>query len=69
MRGRMTTQARTAAEPGQTGTFGGGAQAVGSRPGKRSMQFGDEVYLWILVLIEVGLMAHLRNLFSRYHGG
>lgn len=64
-----TTMSGSAPGAGATGQFGGPTQAVGSKPGRGSMQFGDEVYLWILVAIEVGLMAHLRNMFSRYHGG
>lgn len=33
------------------------------------MAVGDEVYLWLLVFIEVGVIALLRNHFRRYHGG
>lgn len=51
------------------GTTGGPSPAVGPRPGKRYMVLGDEVYLWILVAAEVGLIAFLRSAFSRYHGG
>lgn len=68
-RARMTQTARATPGAGTTDMFGGPTQATGSKPGKRNMQFGDEVYLWILVALEVGLMAHFRNLFSRYHGG
>jgi hypothetical protein len=33
------------------------------------MLLGDEFYLWILVLLEVGIMAFMRNKFRRRHGG
>jgi len=64
-------EARTTAgvSPGTQGTLGGAARAVGARPGKYAMQFGEEVYLWILVIAEVGAIAWLRSMFSRYHGG
>lgn len=58
-----TTQAPTG------GTLGGIGAAVGSAPGRRPVKLGDEVYLWILVGIEVTLIAWGRSAFSRYHGG
>lgn len=51
------------------GTPGGTRTAVGARPGRGVMQVGGEMYLWALVLLEVGAMAWLRNHFRRYHGG
>lgn len=54
---------------GAQGTLGGIRQAVGSKPGRTPMAFGDEVYLWILVFLEVGAIAYFRSMFSRYHGG
>jgi len=51
------------------GTMGGPAPAAGSRPGTRSLQVGDEFYLWLLLLLEVGTMAALRKKFRRHHGG
>jgi len=51
------------------GTMGGPAPAAGARPGSRSVLLGDEVYLWVLVLMEVGTMAFFRNKFRRHHGG
>lgn len=57
------------ANPGAQGTLGGVAASVGARPGKRSVQLGDEMYLWILVFVEVGVIAYFRSVFSRYHGG
>lgn len=61
-------RASAGASPGHQGTLGGMA-AVGSRPGKRKMQFGEEVYLWVLVGMEAGAILWLRSMFSRYHGG
>lgn len=49
--------------------MGGPAQPVGSRPGRRQVALGDEIYLWILVALEVGFIAYFRSMFSRYHGG
>ena len=51
------------------GTMGGPAPAAGARPGARSLMLGDEVYLWALVFMEVGVMCFLRNKFRRHHGG
>lgn len=64
-----TTASHSVPGPGTQGTLGGVKQAVGSRPGRRNVAWGDEVYLWILVGIELGLIVHFRNMFSRYHGG
>ena len=50
------------------GTLGGVAPAAGRRPGLK-LQAGDEVYLWVLVILEVLAMALLRNHFRRFHGG
>jgi len=50
------------------GTMGGPAPA-GARPGTRPVRVGDEVYLWVLVFLEVGAMCALRNKFRRHHGG
>jgi hypothetical protein len=73
---RMTTATGTGARsntasgaPGTQGTLGGIRTAVGGRPGSRSMPMGDEVYLWILLALEVGAISWLRATFSRYHGG
>lgn len=51
------------------GTMGGPARASGGRPGTRPVLLGDEVYLWALLLLEVGVMGALRNKFRRHHGG
>jgi len=55
--------------PSHGGTFGGLKAAVGPSPGRKQLVFGDEVYLWILVAIEVTLISWARSAFSRYHGG
>lgn len=62
------TFSRSAPGPGIQGTMGGPAP-VGPRPGKRLPTFGDEVYLWVLITLEVLAIGFLRHLFSRYHGG
>jgi len=49
--------------------MGGPAPAAGARPGSRNVLLGDEMYLWVLVLLEVGTMAFFRNKFRRHHGG
>ena len=46
----------------------GGKSAAGGRPGM-NLQAGDEVYLWVLVVLEILAMVFLRNHFRRYHGG
>ena len=42
--------------------------AAGPRPG-RHLAVGQEMYLWLLVFIEVALMAALRLQFRNRHGG
>lgn len=64
----MRTSSRSAPGPGTQGTMGG-VSAIGPRPGKSMTILGDEVYLWILVVLEVGAIMFLRSAFSRYHGG
>lgn len=42
----------------------------GRKPGRRqSSKLGQEVYLWILVVIEVAMIGGFRKYFRRYHGG
>lgn len=50
------------------GSPGGVPFSGGRRPGMK-MMVGDEGYLWLLVFIEVALMAWCRKYFRRYHGG
>jgi hypothetical protein len=33
------------------------------------LRIGDEGYLWLLIALEVGAMAWLRQAFRRNHGG
>lgn len=37
--------------------------------GGRDVLLGDEVYLWLLVVVEVLFVAYFRSTLSRYHGG
>jgi len=57
-----------AGSPIAGGTLGG-KSAMGLRPGRYPIKIGDEGYLWILVLLEVGAIAWLRHAFRRRHGG
>lgn len=66
--GRNTVTSNATPSGVQQGTLGGIAPAAGGRPGMKLM-VGDEVYLWILVVIEVLLMGYLRKLSRRHHGG
>lgn len=52
---------------GPQGTPGGKAFRKPGAAGKFSP--GQEVYLWLLVLIEVALVGGLRKYFRRFHGG
>lgn len=47
----------------------GGATASSRAPGARNIMAGDEIYLWILVLIEAFIVGIFRSRFRRYHGG
>lgn len=68
---RAPTQPSTPRAPGGTtgpqGTPGGFRRKPGT--GQREMILGQEVYLWILVLIEVALVGGFRKYFRRFHGG
>ena len=50
------------------GTPGGKWFPAGGKPGHK-LQMGDEFYLWILVFLEVAVMAGLRHIMRRHHGG
>jgi hypothetical protein len=52
---------------GPQGTPGGKAR----KPGVAGRRFvpGQEVYLWILVLVEIALIGGFRKYFRRFHGG
>jgi hypothetical protein len=47
----------------------GGIRMKGRRPGSINMMPGEEVYLWILVGLEVGFLAMMRKKMRRHHGG
>lgn len=68
---RIPSKSNTTPSGAPQGTMGGvGTRtSVGSRPGKRPINIGDEMYLWILVLIEVLLIAWGRKASRRHHGG
>lgn len=66
LRNNNAARSNTSASGVPQGTPGGVRQAVGSRVGSG---FQTEYYLWVLVLLEVGILAGLRNKFRRYHGG
>lgn len=51
------------------GTMGGRPSPAGGRPGSRQILVGDELYLWLLVALELGAIGWLRHQFRRRHGG
>lgn len=55
---------------GPQGTPGGKARSV-RKPGvsNGSMKLGPEMYLWILVIVEIALIGGFRKYFRRFHGG
>lgn len=68
----MTAFARQAAQSSGAAAQGtpGGIPAAGSvRPGRRVVNIGDEMYLWMLVIMEVIAMCALRHYFRHHHGG
>lgn len=64
---------RSAPAAATQGTLGGTATPTGSRPGRTAKvnmgAAGDAVYLWILIALELAVIAGFRNRLSRYHGG
>lgn len=64
----MGTAASNTHASGVTGGTLGGVKSAGGRPGMR-LQAGDEMYLWLLVALEILAMVALRNQFRRHHGG
>jgi hypothetical protein len=42
---------------------------MGAKPGRRQLALGDELYLWVLVALEVLTLAWARKAFKRHHGG
>lgn len=64
-----STQASTIRSTGPQGTPGGTARP-GRRPGGRQpFNFGINIYLWILVAIEIAIMGGFRKYFGRRHHG
>jgi hypothetical protein len=68
---RIPSKAGTGSVGGMGGTIGGKPSMAAGRvkAGGKQVMLGDEVYLWILVLLEVGAMAWARQSFRRHHGG
>lgn len=64
----MARQSTMGRQPPGVQQVQGAPQTAGPRPGKRIV-VGDEVYLWILVAIELIAIFWARSAFSRYHGG
>lgn len=58
-----------ASNPTPSGISQGTPGGATSKPGRSIVTLGDEHYLWLLVFLEVGVIAFLRNHFRRYHGG
>lgn len=56
----------TPSRAGNSGTLGGPSTR---RPGRPQLMLGDEMYLWILVILEVLVTGILRKQFRRHHGG
>lgn len=65
--GRNAASAPTGGGIGSQGTLGGLRMGFGG--GGRKAQGIDNIYLWILVLIEIGLIGSFRHIFRRRHGG
>jgi hypothetical protein len=53
---------------GPQGTPGGKARRKPGVAGRKLVP-GQEIYLWILVLIEIALIGGFRKYFRRFHGG
>lgn len=60
------SNAHTSGAP-NAGTPGG--RAVGKGGVNLPIVNEEVTWLWVLVILEVGLMAYMRNHFRRYHGG
>lgn len=65
VRSFQSSNARPSGVP-NSGTLGGPATR---RPGRPQLALGDEKYLWLLVILEIGATMMLRKSFRRYHGG
>lgn len=71
MRGNTPTQPSLPRNPprstGPQGTPGG--QRAPRARNRSSVQSGDEIYLWVLIGLEIAFVGGMRKLFKRYHGG
>lgn len=65
--GRMPSASNPA--PSRAANAGSPGGPATGRPGRHQLMLGDEMYLWMLVIIEVLLTGILRKKFRRYHGG
>ena len=66
---RIPATSNTTPSGAPQGTTGGRARSHGSRPGSMNLNLGDEMYLWVLVILEALTLGWLRNHFRRHHGG
>lgn len=68
---RATQPSRTYVAGGTTGPQGTPGGKANRKPGVagRPMKLGHEVYLWVLVVIEIALLGGFRKYFRRFHGG
>ncbi len=68
---RATQPSQTYVAGGTTGPQGTpGGKIRGARGRNRGgMVVGQEVYLWILILVELAAIGGLRKFFRRFHGG
>jgi len=64
-----SAKSNTAAQGGTGGTLGGIPRAAGARPSRINVNVGDEMYLWLLVVLEALAIGWLRQRFRRRHGG
>lgn len=72
MQAQRSTRPHSPAAARGGGPHMGGGTPGGLMSGRGLPSFkatGDELYLWALVLLEVGAIAWLRHAFRRHHGG
>lgn len=65
--GGRTTQSSSNPNPSGIPQGTPGGRSMGRRGGM--VPIGDEMYLWILVVMEALAIGALRQQFRRYHGG
>lgn len=64
-----STQASTIRATGPQGTPGGQKRPARRPGGRQPLAFGINIYLWILVAVEIAIIGGFRKYFRRYHGG